>query len=164
MKNLVSTLRSPASLELGAPRTAAGDLKDMASGTRGIALIAAARRSRGQDPEGGSGRSSLHLPEEVALSSRDPSPADSRWPHAGPGRDLSVERKARRKRSPRLPCVQLVGGHGQVSGRRGPGRQQGGRLDPQGCGGRGLGARREERDRACMPPSLPSACCLAVTP
>lgn len=124
MKDLVSKLRSPASLELGPPRTVAGGLKDMVSSTRGIALIAAARRSKAQDPEGGSGRPSLHLPEEVALDSRDPSPAGRRWPHASPGRDLSVERKARRKRSPCLSCVRLVGGHAPVSGPRGPGRQQ----------------------------------------
>ncbi|XP_036097980.1 kinesin-like protein KIF19 [Molossus molossus] len=95
------------SLEPGPPRTVAGDLEDMAASTRGIALIAATRRSKVQDPGGGSSRSFLHLPEELALDSRDPSPADSRWPRASPGRDCSVEGKARRKRSPCCTCAQL---------------------------------------------------------
>ncbi|KAM7143614.1 kinesin-like protein KIF19 isoform 3-T4 [Molossus nigricans] len=108
VKSLVSRLCSPASLEPGPLRTVAGDLEDMAASTRGIALIAATRRSKVQDPGGGSSRSSLHLPEELALDSRDPSPADSRWPRASPGRDCSVEGKARRKRSPCCTCAQLT--------------------------------------------------------
>ena len=129
MKNLVSKLCSPTGLDLGASRMAAEAsgpalsaqaLKEMAVGTKSIALIAATRRFKAQDREGGSGHSSLHLPEEVALDSRDPkagvtpdpSPADRRWPLASPGRNRSVERKARRKRSPSLTwSVQPVGGH-----------------------------------------------------
>ncbi|XP_016068445.1 PREDICTED: kinesin-like protein KIF19 [Miniopterus natalensis] len=103
-KNLVSKLSSPAHPELGPPRVAAVDLKEVAQSTKSIALIAASRRSKAQDHECGSGRSSLHLPEEVAPDSRDLSPADRRWPCASPGRDSSSESKARRKRSPGLPC------------------------------------------------------------
>ncbi|KAK2508226.1 hypothetical protein MC885_013574, partial [Smutsia gigantea] len=120
VKHLASKLCSPAGSELGAPRTAAEAgspasrvqaLQEMAASTKGIALIAATRRSRAQDREGSSGRSSLHLPEDVALDSRDPkpsitldlSPADGRWPHTSPGRDCAMERKAGRKRSPFLP-------------------------------------------------------------
>ncbi|XP_022356112.1 kinesin-like protein KIF19 [Enhydra lutris kenyoni] len=119
VKNLVSKLCSMTSPELGTSRAAAEAsspalsaqaLEDMAASTKSIALIAAARRFKAQDRGWGSGHSSLHLPEEVALDSRDPkasvttapSPADRRWPLASPGRDHSVERKARRKRSPSL--------------------------------------------------------------
>ncbi|XP_014651096.1 PREDICTED: kinesin-like protein KIF19 [Ceratotherium simum simum] len=112
VKNLVSKLCSPAGLELGPVQTAAEAglsaqaLKEMAVSTKSIALIAATRRSKAQDREGGSGRSSLHLPEEVAP---DPSPADGRWPHVSPCRDRSVERKARRRRSPSFTwSVQLA--------------------------------------------------------
>ncbi|XP_049495089.1 kinesin-like protein KIF19 [Panthera uncia] len=110
VKNLVSKLGAPAGLDLGASRMAAEaggpalsaqTLKEMAMSTKSIALIAATRRSKAQDREGGSGRSSLHLPEDMALDSRDPSPADRRWPHASPGRDRSAE-KARGKLSPSL--------------------------------------------------------------
>ncbi|XP_048080448.2 kinesin-like protein KIF19 [Ursus arctos] len=81
VKNLVSKLCSPTGLDLGTPRMAAEAggpalsaqaLKEMAVSTKSIALIAATRRSKAQDREGGSGHSSLHLPEEVALDSRDP--------------------------------------------------------------------------------------------
>ncbi|XP_045669310.1 kinesin-like protein KIF19 [Ursus americanus] len=119
VKNLVSKLCSPTGLDLGTPRMAAEAggpalsaqaLKEMAMSTKSIALIAATRRSKAQDREGGSGHSSLHLPEEVALDSRDlkvsvtpnPSPADRRRSLASPGRDCSAERKPRRKRSPSL--------------------------------------------------------------
>lgn len=118
MKNLVSKLGAPAGLDLGASRMAAEaggpalsaqTLKEMAMSTKSIALIAATRRSKAQDREGGSGRSSLHLPEDMALDSRDPSPADRRWPHASPGRDRSAE-KARGKLSPSLTwSIQTVG-------------------------------------------------------
>ncbi|XP_047569084.1 kinesin-like protein KIF19 [Lutra lutra] len=119
VKNLVSKLCSMTSPELGTSRAAAEAsspalsaqaLEDMAASTKSIALIAAARRFKAQDRGWGSGHSSLHLPEEVALDSKDPkasvtpapSPADWRCPLASPGRDHSVERKARRKRSPSL--------------------------------------------------------------
>ncbi|XP_032728213.1 kinesin-like protein KIF19 [Lontra canadensis] len=119
VKNLVSKLCSMTSPDLGTLQAAAEAsspalstqvLEDMAMSTKSIALIAAARRFKAQDRGWGSGHSSLHLPEEVALDSRDPkasvtpapSPADRRWPLASPGRDHSVERKARRKRSPSL--------------------------------------------------------------
>lgn len=129
MKNLVSKLCSPTGLDLGTPRMAAEAggpalsaqaLKEMAVSTKGIARIAATRRSKAQEREGGRGHSSLHLPEEVALDSRDPkasvtpdpSPADRRRPLASPGRDRSAERKHRRKRSPSLTWnAQPVGGH-----------------------------------------------------
>ncbi|XP_047695136.1 kinesin-like protein KIF19 [Prionailurus viverrinus] len=117
VKNLVSKLGAPAGLDLGASRMAAEaggpalsaqTLKEMAMSTKSIALIAATRRSKAQDREGGSGHSSLHLPEDMALDSRDPSPADRRWPHASPGRDRSAE-KARGKLSPSLTwSVQTV--------------------------------------------------------
>lgn len=129
MKNLVSKLCPPTGLDLGrlrmaaeggGPALSAQALKEMAVSTKSIALIAATRRSKAQDREGGSGHSSLHLPEKVALDSKDPkasvtpepSPAERRWPLASPGRDHSAERKARRKRSPSLTwSVQPVGGH-----------------------------------------------------
>ncbi|KAI5935818.1 kinesin-like protein KIF19 isoform X1 [Manis javanica] len=120
VKHLASKLCSPAGSELGTPRTAAETggpalhvqaLQEMVASTKSIALIAATRRSKAQDREGGSGHSSLHLPDEVALDSRDPkpsitpalSPVDRRWLHASPGRDCTVERKPGRKRSPSLP-------------------------------------------------------------
>ncbi|XP_035578130.1 kinesin-like protein KIF19 [Zalophus californianus] len=119
MKNLVSKMCPPTGLDLGrsqmaaeagGPALSAQALKEMAMSTKSIALIAATRRSKAQDREGGSGHSSLHLPQEVALDSRDPkatvtpepSPAEQRWPLASPGRGGSAERKARRKRSPSL--------------------------------------------------------------
>nr|XP_012614277.1 kinesin-like protein KIF19 [Microcebus murinus] len=119
LKSLVSKLY-PASPELSTPRLAgeAGSpalstqaLQEMAAGTKSIALIAATRRSKAQDREGSSGRSSRHPLEEVGLDSRDSkpsttpdlSPADRRWSHAGPCRDRSLERKARKKRAPSLP-------------------------------------------------------------
>ncbi|XP_073742445.1 kinesin-like protein KIF19 [Callorhinus ursinus] len=119
MKNLVSKMCPPTGLDLarsqmaaeaGGPALSAQALKEMAMSTKSIALIAATRRSKAQDREGGSGHSSLHLPEEVALDSRDPkasvtpepSPAEQRWPLASPGRGGSAERKTRRKRSPSL--------------------------------------------------------------
>ncbi|DAA15164.1 TPA: kinesin family member 18A-like [Bos taurus] len=116
MKTLVSKLCSPAGQEPGTPtpRTAAEAglsaqaLKEMAAGTKSIALIAATRRSRAQDPEGSSGRSSLHPPEEAAPDPKDPKPsitpetslADRKWLQASPGRARSAERKARGKPSP----------------------------------------------------------------
>lgn len=129
MKTLVSKLRSPAGREPGTPtpRTAAEAglsaqaLKEMAVGTKSIALIAATRRSRAQDREGGSGRSSLHPAEEVAPDPKDPKPsvtpettlANRKWPQASPGRARSAERKARGRPSPPLTrSVQLVGGQG----------------------------------------------------
>ncbi|KAM5301262.1 kinesin-like protein KIF19 isoform 2-T3 [Glossophaga mutica] len=98
----VSKLCSPAGPELDTLGAAAAALKEMALGTKSIALIAAARRSKAQDREGGSDHSSLHRPEEGAPDSRDPSPADGRWPCASAGRGGSAERKAGRKRSPLL--------------------------------------------------------------
>ncbi|KAL6082666.1 hypothetical protein STEG23_005866 [Scotinomys teguina] len=96
-KSLVPRLQPTAGLELRAPQPA-GEmsspplsvqaLKEMALGTKSIALIAASRRSKVYDKEGS------------CLDSRDPSPADWRWPHASPSRDCSLERKAGRKRSP----------------------------------------------------------------
>lgn len=133
VKNLVSKLcsmtspdpgTSRAAAEASSPALSAQALEDMAVSTKSIALIAAARRFKAQDRGWGSGHSSLHLPEEVALDSRDPkasvtpalSPADRRWSLASPGRDHSVERKARRKRSPSLTwSVQPVGGHWRAS-------------------------------------------------
>ncbi|XP_053783005.1 kinesin-like protein KIF19 isoform X5 [Desmodus rotundus] len=102
MRSRVSKLCSPAGPELDTPRTAAATLKEMALSTKSIALIAATRRSQAQDRKRGSSHSSLHLPEEVALDSRDPSPADRRWPRASTGRGGSAERKASRKQSPLL--------------------------------------------------------------
>ncbi|XP_070088670.1 kinesin-like protein KIF19 [Equus caballus] len=101
-ERVAPSLRSPGGPEPGSPRTAeaplsARALKEMAASTKSIARIAATRRSRAQDREAGSGRSSRHLPEEVA---RGPSPADRRWPHASLCRDHSGERKARSQRSP----------------------------------------------------------------
>ena len=96
-------------------------LKEMAAGTKSIALIAATRRSRAQDPEGSSGRSSLHPPEEAAPDPKDPKPsitpetslADRKWLQASPGRARSAERKARGKPSPPVTGrVQPVGGQG----------------------------------------------------
>ncbi|XP_035870423.1 kinesin-like protein KIF19 [Phyllostomus discolor] len=102
-RSRVSKLCSPvAGLELDTPRAAAAALKEMALGTKSIALIAATRRSKAQDREGASGRSSLHRPEEVARDPRDPRPADRRGPHARAGRGGSAERKASRKRAPLL--------------------------------------------------------------
>ncbi|XP_054351614.1 kinesin-like protein KIF19 [Pongo pygmaeus] len=97
--------------EAGGPALSAQALQEMAKGTKSIALIAATRRSKAHDREGSSGCSSRHLLEETALDSRDPkssttpdpSLADRRWPHAGPCRDRSMERKARKKQSPSLP-------------------------------------------------------------
>lgn len=111
-------------------------LQEMVASTKSIALIAATRRSKAQDREGGSGHSSLHLPDEVALDSRDPkpsitpalSPVDRRWLHASPGRDCTVERKPGRKRSPSLPwSVQPVGGPLLLPSPRGPARTAKGR-------------------------------------
>ncbi|XP_012494364.1 PREDICTED: kinesin-like protein KIF19 [Propithecus coquereli] len=119
LKSLVSKLY-PAGPELstarltgeaGSPALSAQALQEMAVGTKSIALIAATRRSKAQDQEGSSGCFSCHRLEEVALDSRDlkpsttpdPSAADRRWSHTGPCRDHSVERKARKKRSPSLP-------------------------------------------------------------
>ncbi|XP_004629753.3 kinesin-like protein KIF19 [Octodon degus] len=121
MKSLISKLNPPAGLELGAhwPMGEAGSpalsvqaLKEMALGTKSIARIAASRRSKAQDQEGSSSRSSRHLLEEAALDSRNPkpsatpdlSPAQKTWPPASPSRDRSMERKARRKRSPSIAC------------------------------------------------------------
>ncbi|XP_077763700.1 kinesin-like protein KIF19 isoform X2 [Canis aureus] len=133
VKNLVSKLCSPTGRDLGASQVAAEAgglalsaqaLKEMAVSTKSIALIAATRRSKAQDREGGGGRSSIRLLEEVAPDSRapkasvtpDPSPADRRWPLASPGRDCSTERKARRKRSPSLTwSVQTAAEHGAES-------------------------------------------------
>lgn len=70
------------------PLLSAQALKEMALGTKSIALIAASRRCKVYDRESG------------CLDSRDPSPADWRWPHASPSRDRSLDRKAGRKRSP----------------------------------------------------------------
>ncbi|XP_038395570.1 kinesin-like protein KIF19 isoform X1 [Canis lupus familiaris] len=133
VKNLVSKLCSPTGRDLGASQVAAEAgglalsaqaLKEMAVSTKSIALIAATRRSKAQDREGGGGRSSIRLLEEVAPDSRapkasvtpDPSPADRRWLLASPGRDCSTERKARRKRSPSLTwSVQTAAEHGAES-------------------------------------------------
>ncbi|XP_004688116.1 PREDICTED: kinesin-like protein KIF19 [Condylura cristata] len=126
VKNLVTKLYSPASLEMAAPKMAteasspvlsAQALKEMAVSTKSIALIAATRRSKAQDREASSGHSSLHLPEEDSKDPKscvtpDSTPADRRWPRSSPSRDRSLERKARRKQSPSLPwSVQQVGIH-----------------------------------------------------
>ncbi|XDB64709.1 hypothetical protein ABFV05_018325 [Capra hircus] len=118
VKTLVSKLGSPAGREPGTPtprtaaeaRLSAQALKEMAAGTKSIALIAAARRSRAQDREGSSGRPSPHPPGEAAPDPKDPkpsiapetSPADRTWPQASPGRARSAEKKARGKPSPPL--------------------------------------------------------------
>ncbi|MBZ3881845.1 Eukaryotic translation initiation factor 3 subunit B [Sciurus carolinensis] len=127
MKSLLSKLYTPARLELGTlwPAGEAGNpalstqmLKEMALGTKSIALIAASRRSKAQDGEGNSSHSSCHLLEEATLDSRDrkpsttpdPSLADRSLPHASPCRAHSMDRKSRRKRSPSLTwSVQSVG-------------------------------------------------------
>lgn len=105
--------------EAGGPALSARVLQEMAKGTKSITLITATQHSKAHDWEGSSGRSSCHLLEEMALDCRDlkssttpdPSLADRRWPHAGRCRDRSVERKAKKKRSPSLPgTVQPVGG------------------------------------------------------
>lgn len=129
MKHLGSKLCPLAGLEWGTPRTAAEALKEMAVSTKAITLIAATRRSKAQDRDG-SCHSSPHLPEEVALDSRAPSPADRRWPHTSPGRAGSVDRKAWRMQSPSLSwSVRPVGGHRPgLSCPRGPARQQGGKV------------------------------------
>ncbi|KAK7806513.1 hypothetical protein U0070_017505 [Myodes glareolus] len=97
VKSLVSRLPPTAGLELrlpqpsgemNSPPLSVQALKEMALGTKSIALIAASRRCKVYDKEGS------------CLDSRDPSPADWRWPHASPSRDRSLERKAGRKRSP----------------------------------------------------------------
>ncbi|KAM6155814.1 kinesin-like protein KIF19 [Rhynchocyon petersi] len=120
VKDLVSKLCSPAGLDLGPPRNetevgsvalSAQALKEMAVSTKSIALIAATRRSKVQDREGSCSRSPRHPAEDAASDYRDrkpsvtpePSPAgDRRQPHASPCRDHSVERRARKKRSPSL--------------------------------------------------------------
>ncbi|KAK1343623.1 hypothetical protein QTO34_016403 [Cnephaeus nilssonii] len=80
-----SALRAkPGASRLSPP--AGPDLEEVAASTKSIALVAASRRCQAQDREGGSGRSSLHLPEEPAPGSRDTSPADRRRPRASPGR------------------------------------------------------------------------------
>ncbi|XP_069920779.1 kinesin-like protein KIF19 isoform X1 [Oryctolagus cuniculus] len=125
-KSLAPTLRPAASPELSAlrPSGEAGGsalstqaLKEMAAGTKSIALVAATRRCRAQDQEGSSSRSSCHLPEETAPDPRDrkpsatpgPSPTDRMWPGASPCRDRSVERRGGRKQSPSLTrSTQLV--------------------------------------------------------
>ncbi|XP_052023728.1 kinesin-like protein KIF19 [Apodemus sylvaticus] len=82
-------LRTPQPVgEMSSPPLSAQALKEMALGTKSITLIAASRRCKVYDREGG------------CLDSRDPSPADWRWPHASPSRDRSLDRKAGRKRSP----------------------------------------------------------------
>nr|KAF6447613.1 hypothetical protein HJG63_012019 [Rousettus aegyptiacus] len=98
LKGLVSKLGSPAGLRMGSPRRAAEALKEMALSTKSIALVAAARRSKAQDRGASSRRSSLHPPE----GSRDPSPADGRWPCSSRARGHSVERKASTGPSPCL--------------------------------------------------------------
>lgn len=124
-KSLVSKLRSPGGQEPGypAPRTAqaglsAQALREMAASTQSITRIAATRRAKAQDCDGGSGRSSRHPAEAAAPGSRDPKPggrpeasrAARRGPRASPGGEPSAESKARRKRSPSLPwSVQPVG-------------------------------------------------------
>uniref|UniRef100_A0A287CVI3 Kinesin-like protein n=1 Tax=Ictidomys tridecemlineatus TaxID=43179 RepID=A0A287CVI3_ICTTR len=89
MKSLLSKVYPPAGLELGTlwPAGEAGSLalstqvlKEMALGTKSIALIAASRRSKAQDWEGN---------KEATLDSRDlkpnttpdPTLADRSWPH-----------------------------------------------------------------------------------
>ncbi|XP_062946031.1 kinesin-like protein KIF19 [Cynocephalus volans] len=115
MKSLVSKLYPTTGLD--GPALSTEVLQEMAVGTKSIALIAASRRSKVQDQDGCSSRSSRHLLEEAALDSRDPKPratsdsnlADRRWPHASPCRYQSVEKKARKKRSPSLTrSVQLA--------------------------------------------------------
>ncbi|XP_060223834.1 kinesin-like protein KIF19 [Meriones unguiculatus] len=76
--------------EMSSPPLSAQALKEMALGTKSITLIAANRRYKVYDKEGS------------CLDSRDPSPADWRWPQPSPSRDHSLERKAGRKRSPSL--------------------------------------------------------------
>ncbi|XP_006889798.1 PREDICTED: kinesin-like protein KIF19-like [Elephantulus edwardii] len=119
VKDLVSKLCSPVGLDLGAPCVAeagtpalsAQALREMASSTKSIALIAATRRSKVQDREASCSRSPRHLLEDGASDpcdqkpsvSPEPGPAgDRQQPHASPGRDQSVERRARKKRSPSL--------------------------------------------------------------
>lgn len=94
----------------------------MALSTKSIALIAAARRSKAQDRGASSRRSSLHPPE----GSRDPSPADGRWPCSSRARGRSVERKASTGPSPCLTHgLQQVGGRrSRQSSPRGPARRQ----------------------------------------
>uniref|UniRef100_A0A8C2V3X4 Kinesin-like protein n=1 Tax=Chinchilla lanigera TaxID=34839 RepID=A0A8C2V3X4_CHILA len=107
------TRLTPPMLELNPPAALSVQArKEMALGTKSIARIAASRRSKAQDRDSSSSRSSRHL-EEAALDSKDqkpnPSPAEKRWLPASPSRDRSVERKARRKRSPSVTCgVQLM--------------------------------------------------------
>lgn len=172
MKNLVSKLGAPAGLDLGASRMAAEaggpalsaqTLKEMAMSTKSIALIAATRRSKAQDREGGSGRSSLHLPEDMALDSRDPSPADRRWPHASPGRDRSAE-KARGKLSPSLTwSVQTVGARWL-----GPGVQLGQQSGSVMVDAGGPQVQRRQREtprtRTTLPHQKPRACLPWVPP
>ncbi|XP_075384312.1 kinesin-like protein KIF19 [Tenrec ecaudatus] len=124
VRDLVSKLCSPAGPSLSGPRVAVEAaspalspqaLKEMAVDTKSIALIAATRRSKAQDREGTCSRSPRHLPEEGTPDCRDPKPSvtpepgpagDRLRPHASPCRDRSVERKARKKRSPSFPGVQ----------------------------------------------------------
>lgn len=109
VKGFVSKLYPGTSLET----LSAQALREMAQGTKSIALIAASRRSKAQDHDGSSRRSSLHPPDDPSLDSRDPSPADWRGRGASLGRDHSLERKARKKRSPSLTRVMVGAGCGE---------------------------------------------------
>ncbi|XP_058537021.1 kinesin-like protein KIF19 [Ochotona princeps] len=135
-KNLVCTLQPAAGPELSASALSAQALQEMAAGTKGIALLAASRRSKAQTQEGGSGRSSRHLLEEAAPEPRDQkpstspglSPAPGRRPRASPCREPSRETD-RRKQSACLPwSTQLAAVEQQGEGRpsavptRSPGR------------------------------------------
>ncbi|XP_044534791.1 kinesin-like protein KIF19 [Gracilinanus agilis] len=101
MKKMVSKLCSPTSLDLNMKKSSedvsatslsAEALKEMAVSTKSISLIAASRRSKTHDHEGGSSLSTMKAQ------------ADRRQLHSSPRRgrqrNSSLERKAKKKRSP----------------------------------------------------------------
>ncbi|XP_072453812.1 kinesin-like protein KIF19 isoform X2 [Notamacropus eugenii] len=130
MKKMVSKLCSPTSLDLNmkklsedvpAASLSAEALKEISVSTKSISLIAASRRSKTHDPEGGSGLSMMHSLDEGAsepkywkpnltpdlTESQRKAQADRRQlpssPRRGRQRNSSLERRARKKRSP--SCV-----------------------------------------------------------
>ncbi|XP_056662466.1 kinesin-like protein KIF19 isoform X2 [Monodelphis domestica] len=127
MKKMVSKLCSPTNLDLSMKKSSedvsatslsAEALKEMAVSTKSISLIAASRRSKTHDPEGGSSLSTVHSLDEGASEpkywkpsltpdlseSQRKAEADRRQlyssPRRGRQRNSSLERKAKKKRPP----------------------------------------------------------------
>ncbi|XP_036597403.1 kinesin-like protein KIF19 [Trichosurus vulpecula] len=127
MKKMVSKLCSPTSLDLNmkklgedvpATSLSAEALKEIAVSTKSISLIAASRRSKTHDQEGGSSLSTMHLLDEGAsepkywkpnltpdlTESQRKAQTDRKQLHSSPRRGRqrhsSLERRARKKRSP----------------------------------------------------------------